>query len=58
MRKSKPFQMPERIWRAAEAKARERRRLTGEMVRWTDVIHEILAKRLIPQRRRTGRSKP
>ena len=46
MKKSKPFQVPEVIWQAAEQIAQERRQQTGAMVRWTDIIHKILRKAL------------
>jgi hypothetical protein len=47
MRKTKPFQVPEQIWKAAEEKAKERRKKTGALIRWSDIIHEILAEHLI-----------
>ena len=55
MKKSKPFQMPESIWRAAEQIARDRRKLTGEMCRWTDVIHKILNRYLLPRNRKKSK---
>jgi hypothetical protein len=46
MRKTKPFQVPESIWKAAEAEAKRRRKKTGDLIRWTDIVNEILAKHL------------
>lgn len=47
MAKTKPYQVPESIWKAAEARARRRRKVSGEDIRWTDVIREALTRSLI-----------
>jgi len=47
MRKSKPFQVPQEIWQAAEKEAKERRKKTGALIRWSDIIHEVLTARFI-----------
>lgn len=44
MRKSKPYQVPEHIWKACETEAKKRRKKTGDLVRWSDVLLEKLNK--------------
>ena len=40
----KPAQIPQKYWQKLEAKARQKRLKTGEQVRWTDILWEILEK--------------
>ena len=44
MRKAKNIQLPEPIWKAAEAEAKRRRKKSGDLIRWSDIVHEILVK--------------
>lgn len=44
MRKTKPLAVPEKIYEAAEAEAKRRRKKSGDLIRWSDVVHEILRK--------------
>ena len=45
-RKSKSAQVPVRIYNACEGEAARRRKRTGKLVRWTDVLFESAAKHL------------
>jgi len=37
-RKSKPAQIPSHIYAACESEAAKRRKRTGKLIRWTDVL--------------------
>ena len=48
MRKSKMYQVPEAIVEAAEKQAKERRKRSGALVRWSDIIREVLVAHFQP----------
>jgi len=45
-RKSKSAQVPAHIYNACEAEAVKRRKKTGKMIRWTDILFETVEKSL------------
>lgn len=45
-RKSKPAQIPHHIYAACEAEAQRRRKRTGKLVRWTNVLFAAAEKSL------------
>lgn len=45
-RKSKSAQIPERIYSACESEAARRRKRSGKLIRWTDVLFEIAEHKL------------
>lgn len=45
-RKSKPAQIPDHIYQACEREARRRRKSSGKLVRWTDILFSAAEKQL------------
>jgi hypothetical protein len=42
----RPYRVPHHLAEKAEAEARRRCKKTGEPIRWTDIIREVLEKHL------------
>ena len=44
------YQVPRHLYEKLERKALARRKKTGEIYRWTDIIREMLEKKLSPKK--------